>query len=315
MADTEPLPSLPDSKRCAGRFAPSPTGPLHVGSLIAAVASHCDARAAGGSWRLRIDDIDPPREKPGALASIPRSLARFGLAWDGAIEYQSTHLDRYRAALNRLVERRRLYRCDCTRARLRDTPRYPLYPGYCRSADVIEAGDASISPTPLAVPSVALRIRLEGRVSIEDGVQGCRHWQLEESCGDIVVRRRDGLVAYPLASAVDDVSVDTVVRGADLLETTAAQCAILDALALAPPRWAHVPIAVDPDGNKLGKSAGTRSIDTLEPVPTLHAVWAFLGQRALVAGTIEDFWREARSHWSMSSVPRVVSRPVPVVCL
>jgi len=290
----------------AGRFAPTPSGPLHAGSLIAAVASRCDALSRGGLWQLRIDDIDPPRERAGAIESILATLARHGLRHDGPIRRQSERLERYRDALRTLAAGDHLFRCRCTRRALRGEP---LYPGTCRGRGLAPDEDGRLVARPRAEPGDALRMRLAGRTRIDDRVQGA----LEAEAGDTILRRRDGLVAYPLASAVDDADIERVVRGADLLEASAAQIEVLERLGHRPPAWAHVPVAVDERGEKLGKSTGAAPLDALEPLPTLLGAWAFLGQAPLAVADLEAFWREAPGRWSLARVPRERTRPSPVI--
>ena len=297
----------------AGRFAPTPSGPLHVGSLIAALASRCQALSRGGRWALRIDDIDPPRERPGASAAIVRTLERYGFVPDGPVLYQSTRLEAYRAALGRLAAAGLLYECRCTRRALRGLDRYP---GTCRppapvAAGTLPATDPVLERAPRAVPDAALRVRLDGPIRLEDAVQGRLEGRLEEICGDVVLRRRDGLVAYPLACAVDDAAVEEVVRGADLLEASAAQHAVLERLGERMPARAHVPVALDREGRKLGKSTDAPPADALAPLPTLLAAWGFLGQAPLAVDSLEAFWREAPRRWSLAAVPRRPALPAP----
>ena len=302
---------------------------MHVGSLVAALASRCQALASNGRWMLRIDDIDPPREVAGASASIIRTLERFGFSWDGPVRYQSERLARYEEALRRLAADGRLYRCRCTRRQLRGLPRYP---GTCRpprggTAHDVAPGDAAhrsdpgeaaadvgapvLSSRPLATPSTtALRVRLDGRAELEDGVQGTLAGRHADTCGDVILRRRDGLVAYPLACAVDDADVREVVRGADLLEASIAQQALLELLGSGSPAWAHVPVALDASGLKLGKSTGAPPLDECAPLPTLLDVWRFLGQAPLPVDSLDAFWREAPRRWSLAAVPRERARPL-----
>ena len=289
----------------AGRFAPSPSGPLHVGSLVAALASRCDALSGGGRWMLRIDDIDPPRERPGASAAILGTLARHGFRPDGPVRYQSARLDRYRDALTRLAANGELFRCRCTRRALRGHARYP---GTCRDRRVPPGDVPELLARPLDAPGDALRLRVDAPVRVADLVQGT----LDVPPDDPVLRRRDGLVAYPLASAVDDADVARVVRGADLLDASAAQIAVLERLGTpSPPEWAHVPIALDAAGAKLGKSTGAPAVDALDPLATLLAVWDFLGQAPLAVTDLDAFWREAPTRWSLERVPRVRERTAP----
>ena len=255
---------------------------------------------------LRIDDIDPPRIVPGASAAIVATLERFGFRPDGPVRYQSERLDRYALALARLAADGLLFRCRCTRRALRDRPRYP---GTCRARALERDATPALAARPLTRPADALRVRLDGAVRFEDAVQGSVEPAGGDAPGDVVVRRRDGLVAYPLACAVDDADVAQVVRGADLLETSAAQLALLERLGARVPGWAHVPVALDERGEKLGKSSDAPPIDACEPLPTLLGLWRFLGQASLEVGTLDAFWREAPARWSLAAVPRVRERP------
>lgn len=194
-----------------GRFAPSPTGPLHFGSLLAAIASYLEARTSGGRWLLRIEDIDPPREQPGADAEIQRALEAYGLEWDGPVIYQSRRRDRHDAAVESLLASGRAYACSCSRRDLANAPRGPLgiiYPGTCRQG--------------CSGPDSAIRVRTTDEpVTFDDRLQGPREQRLESESGDFVIRRRDGLIAYQLAVAVDDAldGITEVVRGIDLLDS------------------------------------------------------------------------------------------------
>lgn len=283
-----------------GRFAPSPTGPLHFGSLVAALGSHTAARAAGGTWRLRIDDLDRDREAPDAVATILRQLEAHGLGWDGPVLYQSSGSERYAAALERLRATGAVYPCTCSRREITAGAATgalgPVYPGWCR------AGPSH----PLR--QAAMRLRLpNGRVGLIDAVLG--GYGLDTGCaiGDPILRRRDGLWAYHLATAVDDAAlgVTNVVRGADLLPASLIQLVLQTPLELPPVRWAHLPIARAGDGDKLSKQTGARPLDPADPLPALLAAWRFLGQAEPPERppNVAEFHVWARDHWSLARVP------------
>jgi glutamyl-Q tRNA(Asp) synthetase len=248
-----------------GRYAPSPTGPLHFGSLVAALASWLDCRQAGGQWRLRMDDLDPPRVMPGAADVIQRQLESFGLTWDGEVLWQSRRTERYVAALDQL--RSHLYPCTCTRRELEDSAMAidgaRVYPGACRNG-------ASGTRAP------ATRVRTTAqRIEFEDRLQGPQSQSLERDIGDFVLRRADGLFSYQLAIVVDDADqgITDVVRGADLLQSTARQIWLQRLLGQPTPRYLHVPVVVNAQGEKLSKQ--TRAADaTRADIP---AALRFLG--------------------------------------
>jgi len=248
----------------AGRFAPSPTGPLHLGSLLAATASFLDARHRGEQWLLRIDDLDVPRNVPGAEAAILRSLEAHGLNWDGPVVRQSERLDRYQAALQRLTEAGHTFNCTCARKKLKGLGRYP---GTCR--------DAGHSPDDAAV-----RVRVDdATIRFNDGVLGPINEVLTESVGDFIIRRRDGLIAYQLATAVDDgePQITRVVRGSDLLDNTARQIYLMQLLDLSPPDYAHVPMLLNAAGQKLSKQTHASALDDRQPVANLSEILPMLG--------------------------------------
>jgi len=249
---------------CAGRFAPSPTGPLHLGSLLAATASYVDARAAGGRWLLRIDDLDTPRNRPGAETSILRSLEAHGLLWDGPVARQSEHLELYRAALNELTAHDLVFYCRCSRRQLEP---FEVYPGTCRRHR---------SPRSNA----AVRVEVDATViSFDDLVRGSQRDVLAVSTGDFVVRRRDGFYAYQLATAVDDgqPEITRVVRGSDLLEETPKQIFLMQRLGLEPPIYAHVPTLLHPDGTKLSKQTGAPALAARDAARSIARVLRVLG--------------------------------------
>ncbi|MCP5156875.1 MAG: tRNA glutamyl-Q(34) synthetase GluQRS [Ectothiorhodospiraceae bacterium] len=274
-----------------GRFAPSPTGALHFGSLVAAVASFLQARSRGGEWLVRIEDVDRPREVAGAADAILRELARLGLEWDGPVLRQSARTARYEAALAELARDGWTFPCACTRREAGD-----VYPGTCRRG--IAAGRTAR----------AVRLRVTGRVDLVDQIQGPYGQDLEREVGDFVVRRADGLHAYHLAVVVDDLDqgVTEVVRGADLLDSTPRQILLWRALRAEPPRHAHLPVAVDAAGRKLGKQTGAPPTSALAAPVVLGQVLAFLGHPlpATLAGAPADqilAW--AVASWDLARVP------------
>jgi len=282
-----------------GRFAPSPTGPLHFGSLVAAVASFAEARAAGGSWLVRMEDLDRPRAVPGAARQILETLTAFALEWDGEVLYQSTRTDAYEEALSRLAELDLTYPCACSRSQVAAFGRLgaegPIYPGTCRSG---------LHPGQRAR---ALRLRTEGpQIRFRDRIQGPQTQVVAESVGDFVVRRADGIHAYHLAVVLDDAwqGINQVVRGADLLASTPRQILLQRALRLPTPDYAHVPLTLGPDGRKLSKSLASAPVDPADPLPALHRAWAFLGQTPLEsARSPRHFWSQAIPRWRIDRVP------------
>jgi glutamyl-Q tRNA(Asp) synthetase len=291
-----------------GRFAPSPTGPLHFGSLVAATASLLDARAQGGEWLLRIEDLDAPRCSTAAADGILRTLEVFGFAWDGAVTWQSRRGEAYRAAFDRLRVAGRVFPCACTRKELADsvltatlTPDGAArYPGTCRTG----------LPTGRAARSWRLRVDETTRIAFDDALQGHIVSDLAREAGDFVLRRADGLFAYQLAVVVDDAAagVTRVVRGADLLASTPRQIFLQQCLGLPTPSYAHLPVAVDAAGEKLSKQTLAAPLDSARPGPALHAVLRFLGQAppdALARADVATLWAWAQAHWRWQQVPRV----------
>ncbi len=282
-----------------GRFAPSPTGPLHQGSLLAAVASWLDARAHGGTWLIRMEDLDGPRVVPGAADAILSTLARFGLESDEPVLYQSTRSDSYRNALESLAARGLAYRCRCSRSEIQGP-----YEGRCRELGITD-------------PDSAWRLRLEpgATIAFDDLIQGHQEFPVA-SLGDPVLMRRDGLAAYQLAVVVDDAfqCITHVVRGADLLDSTAWQIAVARALELPVPYYAHVPLLTEPDGQKLAKSRRSLPIAGMEPVQVLSATLALLGlplTSRLKAAPVSDILHWAVQHWSPKFMAGIRSVPLP----
>lgn len=286
-----------------GRFAPSPTGPLHFGSLCAAAASFIHARQAGGEWLVRIEDIDPPREVPGAADDILRTLEAFELEWDGEVLRQSTRLDVYRAVADGLLERAAAFRCGCSRSAVRaaTTDGSLRYPGTCRDRRQLN-GDT------------AIRVRVEpGEQRFVDGVQGPVVHDLAADTGDFVIVRRDGLPAYHLAVVVDDAAqgVTHVVRGTDLLSATAAHRYLQRLLGLPEPRWFHVPVAVNAAGQKLSKQTGAAAVNRSDPGVVIR-VLAHLGLDAPAEIARERpslAWRWAAERWRIETLRGLEKRP------
>lgn len=275
-----------------GRFAPSPTGPLHYGSLVAALASYLDARHASGKWLLRIEDLDPPRESLSAPGEIMRQLDAYKLKWDGDVLFQSTRLPDYEDALTRLASMGLTFACDCPRKSLP-----AVYPGHCRQAAkaYVEGGTA-----------IRLRVPAESMI-MDDRVFGRQAWDLDADVGDFIIRRRDGLFAYQLAVVVDDDYQDVthIVRGADLLDSTPKQLTLYAALSMKTPAYLHIPIVTGPDGSKLSKQAYAPALDELKPADSLHQALSHLGQVPHHGiDNIGDLLERAITAWDVSRIPR-----------
>ncbi|PKL95690.1 MAG: tRNA glutamyl-Q(34) synthetase GluQRS [Gammaproteobacteria bacterium HGW-Gammaproteobacteria-8] len=276
-----------------GRFAPSPTGPLHFGSMLAAVGSYLQAKSRKGRWLVRIEDIDPPREVPGAAQHQLETLARFGLQPDEAPLYQSASAAQHRAALTRLLETGAAFRCGCSR---RDLPASGVYPGTCRDG----------LPPGRRARSIRFRINDQPEHFV-DRIHGAQCVDLARECGDFVIRRADGLIAYQLAVVVDDIAsgITEVVRGADLLDSSARQQALYRALGAAPPQWVHLPLVVDRSGAKLSKSDNSDPVAAGSPATTLRQLLSALGHPPPPeAGSLDRLWRWAIENWNLARVPR-----------
>ena len=250
-----------------GRFAPTPSGHLHFGSLVAALASYLDARSVGGRWLMRMEDLDPPREEPGAQAAILKALESYGFEWDGDLVRQSERHDAYAEVLNRLFNHGLAYACTCSRKQLE--PYHGIYPGLCRNAGH-GADDAAIR---LRVPELEYHFL--------DRVQGEYRQHLGREVGDFVIRRRDGLYAYQLAVVLDDAwqGITDIVRGADLLDSTPRQLYLQELLGLPQPRYLHIPLITQPDGHKLGKSYRSPPLTEDQATPLLLRALRALGHK------------------------------------
>jgi glutamyl-Q tRNA(Asp) synthetase len=284
-------PTRPDGYR--GRFAPSPTGPLHAGSLAAALASWLDARAHGGAWLVRIEDLDPPREVPGAACDILETLAAFGMESDEPVEFQSRRGALYEVAFGRLMQDGRVYGCACSRAEIERAiatagMRSEIYPGTCRAG-----------PNGRALRAWRFRVPTDA-VGFDDRIAGRIEQRLEDDVGDFVVRRADGLWAYQLAVVVDDAAqrISDVVRGADLLDNTPRQIALQRSLGLATPRYMHVGVVVNERGEKLSKQTGAQALDRNNVLGELARAAQHLGLPRMGAGSAAAFLRSATSAWA-----------------
>lgn len=291
MPESKPL----DTVQYRGRFAPSPTGPLHAGSIMAALASWLDARTRQGSWLLRMEDLDPPRESPAAATRILHDLEALGLCWDGEVQYQSRRHAAYAEALATLDKAGLSYWCDCTRQVLAGS--HGRYPGTCRHRRLRPAANRALR---FAMPDLA--------AGFDDLLQGPQQWQLQADLGDFVIKRRDGLYAYQLAVVVDDAwqGITHVVRGIDLLDSTPRQIQLQQALHLPTPRYAHIPVLVDAHGQKLSKQNHAPAIPAERPVQVLFDALCRLQQQPdprLLQADRDSLLGWALQHWN----PRVLA--------
>ncbi len=285
-----------------GRFAPSPSGPLHFGSLVAAAGSFLEAKTQQGEWLLRMEDVDAPRCSQAAAGEILRALEACGLAWDGEVIWQSRRSQAYAAALAQLKAAGRVFPCACTRRELADSAIAPdgaaIYPGTCRAG------------LPAGRTARAWRIAVEdARMSFDDAIQGRMVSDLASEAGDFILLRADGLFAYQLAVVVDDAAagITHVVRGADLLPSTARQIFLQQCLGMPTPNYAHLPVAVNAAGEKLSKQTHAAPVDVSRPGAAVHAALEFLGQRPppdLADAPVHELWNWARANWRLDRVPR-----------
>jgi glutamyl-Q tRNA(Asp) synthetase len=288
-----------------GRFAPSPTGPLHFGSLVAAVASWLDARAGGGQWQVRIEDVDTTRAVPGAADEILRALEAFALHWDGEVWWQSGRVDLYENALQRLRDAGAVYRCRCSRKEIADSGlrgiEGAIYPGTCRTLGLgVDASGAD----RLRVPP--------GTIAFDDRVQGRVTQDVAAEIGDFVLKRRDGLHAYQLAVVVDDAAqgITDVVRGADLLQSTPRQVLLRQLLGYPAPRYLHVPAATNAQGEKLSKQTLAPAVDSRHAGAQLLAALGFLGQPRPDSMRPAEILAEASRLWDPARIPHRVALAV-----
>jgi glutamyl-Q tRNA(Asp) synthetase len=308
------------SANYVGRFAPSPTGPLHFGSLVAAVASYCDAKAnfyngKPGKWLIRMEDVDKPREMAGAADDILRTLDAFGFEWDGDIIYQSQRSEIYADYLEKLKLNGFIYSCTCSRKEIADSSILTgidgaIYPKTCFNKMLSNStrekhGSASRMDTG------SWRINVDDAqiITFKDAIQGNISQQLTTDVGDFILKRKDGLFAYQLAVVVDDFeqAVTHVVRGADLLDSTPRQLYLQQVLDFATPNYAHVPVAVNAQNEKLSKQTLASAIaPQAAPVLVFQAL-QFLGQHpplAIKNATLDEMWRWAFANWDLDKVPK-----------
>lgn len=295
-----------------GRFAPTPSGPMHFGSLVAAVGSYLDARTQGGEWLVRIEDVDAPRSVPGAAESILSTLEAFGFDWDGPVLWQSRRFAAYTAVLEQLKASGGAYGCVCSRKEIADSATRPavdgglVYPGTCRAG----LGEG--------VAARAWRLRVNpGELSFIDRLQGTFGQQLERDVGDFVLRRADGLFAYQLAVVVDDhfQGITDVVRGADLLASTPRQIFLQRCLACATPNYAHLPVASNLAGEKLSKQTLAPALEVRQAGRSLVQALRFLGQIVpdeLLRAPVKEIWPWAKENWSFALIPRLPSIPLAI---
>jgi len=284
-----------------GRFAPTPSGPLHMGSLFTALGSYLQARAHGGQWLIRVDDLDTPRNVAGAESVILKQLESHGLEWDETPRYQTQHVQEYREALNNLAVHQLLYPCSCTRAELAlsalSGPDGPIYAGTCRSRTAHAEKH-----------SVRLRVA-DDSLSFVDLLRGQQTRHLSRDIGDFVVQRSDGILGYQLACAVDEAqqNITEVIRGADLLDSTFRQLYVQKLLHLPHARYGHLPVLVLADGKKLSKQNHATPIDAASAVENLRACLTSLGQNppdALAEASISEILAWAIQHWRVEQIPK-----------
>jgi glutamyl-Q tRNA(Asp) synthetase len=297
--------AAPEPAQYVGRFAPSPTGPLHFGSLLAAVASYLQAKSHSGVWHLRIEDIDPPRQQDGAIEEILAALERYGFKWDGPVTYQSESADRYLQVVDGLQAADLAYPCSCSRrdlAKARQGLLGAIYPGTCRSGGF--AGD-----------EYTIRVRTDDApIEFVDVLQGTQRQCLESESGDFVILRRDRLIAYHLAIVVDDYDqgITEIVRGADLLDSTPRQIHLQRLLDYRTPAYLHIPVAENEQGQKLSKLTGASAIPLDNADRVLLSALEALGQKPppeLTDSSLDDIWSWSINNWQPAVMARRTTIP------
>lgn len=287
-----------------GRFAPSPTGPLHFGSLITAVASYLETRSKNGQWLVRMEDIDTAREMPDAADNILSTLEHFGFEWDESVIYQSNRLPEYAVALEKLQNKSLVYPCFCSRKEIADSAIHGLdgliYPGICRNNMQAKQGKK---------PAIRIKVP-ESLITFNDGLQGEIGQNLASEIGDFVLKRADGFYAYQLAVVVDDEAqhISHVLRGADLIDSTPRQIYLQQVLGFKTPEYIHTPVAVNTQGEKLSKTTPANPLDKSKPVLYLWQALNFLGQSpplSLQAASLPTLWDWANTHWQLSKVHKL----------
>lgn len=278
-----------------GRFAPSPSGLLHFGSLVAALASYLDAKANQGKWLVRIEDIDPPREQIGASQAILATLEAYGLYWDETELYQSQQSELYETLLFELSEQDLSYFCQCTRANIKAIG--GIYQGHCKTLHHQEQGSATRLTNQFGV--YQYKDLIQGKITCDSAL----------AAEDFIIKRKDGLYAYQLAVVADDIyqNINHVIRGCDLLEPTARQLTFFDTLNIKPPEYGHFPLAVTETGYKLSKQNKAPAIDIKNPVPSIVHALTFLGQQPpaqLSTYSVEEVMTWAIQNWSLADIPK-----------
>lgn len=278
-----------------GRFAPSPSGPLHDGSLAAGMASFLDAKAHRGKWLLRIENIDTPRIVKGSDLVIMQQLHALGMRWDGEVIWQNQRLRHYQSVFEQLIEKQLVYGCSCSRKEIADRAialgrhaqgQYP-YPGTCRQGTL-----NTVRSWRLKMPS--------DPYSFHDRWLGHQRQNIQEEIGDIIIKRADGLFAYQFVVVVDDADqgITDIVRGQDLLDSTQRQMALMDYLGYPPLRYLHIPLVLDANGRKLSKQNHAQAIDTHHALNSLERAWLHLGFNSFKSNSITDFWQKATARWA-----------------
>jgi len=285
-----------------GRFAPSPTGAVHFGTLLAAIGSYLQAKKNNGEWIIRMEDVDLTRKVDGADTDILHTLEAFGFEWQGEILYQSTQNEYYENASQQLIEQSLVFPCLCTRKQLAEGSGN-LYPGNCRQRQLPEKNDHALRV-----------IASDINITFNDAIMGKRSQHMAQQCGDFIIKRRDELFAYQLAVVVDDAmqGISEIVRGADLLDSTTRQIYLQQLLGYTTPAYCHLPLAVDSYGNKISKSEGAAKVNIKNKEILLCKTLEFLAQKPpvdLVNGSINDIWQWAIAHWNIHAVPQNKRRP------
>lgn len=308
-SNTKPLPSSRTREQLSntsenlyvGRFAPSPTGGLHFGSLVSALASYLDAKHNNGQWLLRIEDLDPPREEPGAISKIIQCLEAHHLYWDGDILYQSQRLAAYTETLEQLRTQSLVYPCYCTRKQLAKEP--GPYPGTCRNITNLHKPSSTRLLTS-SLPQVHQHVHFN--LSFDDLILG--DTQCENTLGDFIIRRKDGLFSYQLAVVIDDAyqGITHIIRGADLLDCTPAQQFLFQLLNKPTPQFGHVPVALNDQGQKLSKQHGAQTLDNKQSRDNLRSALTFLNHQPsaeFIDANEDELLHWAVQHWDRTKVP------------
>ena len=289
-----------------GRFAPSPTGAVHYGTLVAAVGSYLQAKNNNGEWLVRMEDVDVTRKVNGADVDILNTLEAFGFEWHGDIVYQSQQTQHYQDALDQLISQSLVFSCVCSRQALAEF-NSEIYPGTCRTR-LLGKADKNITKEPYALRIIADDVTIE----FNDTVMGRQIQNLKRECGDFIIKRRDNLFAYQLAVVVDDAlqNISEIVRGADLLTVTPRQIYLQQQLNYPTPNYCHLPLAVDAKGNKISKSEGTAKVNINDKEKLLVSVLQFLSQTPpndLADSSLNDIWTWAIKHWDISLVSKAIT--------